>query len=77
MAGQAERPGCNVGGDLIGVEAIVEHKVEDLVDGTEGLIGCGAGLGEQYVVGRSVRRERGLGFDHVVKERDGVVDGGD
>lgn len=54
MAGQAERPDCNVGGDLIGVEAIVEHKVEDLVDGIEGLIGYGAGLSEQYVVGRSV-----------------------
>lgn len=59
------------------MEAIVEHKVEDLVNRLEGLIGYGAGLGEQDVVGGPVRRECGLGFDHVVEESDGVVDGGD
>lgn len=45
--------------------------------GFEGLIRCFARLGKQNVVGRLVGRERRVGFDHVVEERDGVIEGGD
>ena len=59
------------------MEAIVDHKVENLVNRREGLIRYSAGLGEQDVIGGPLRRECRLGFDHVVEESDGVVDGGD
>lgn len=47
------------------------------MDGGEGGIGCGAGVGEQDVVSGSVWGEGGVGFDHVAEEGEGVVDGGD
>ncbi|CAB4287909.1 unnamed protein product [Prunus armeniaca] len=53
------------------------RKEEKEGSGFEGLIRCFAGLGKQNVVGRSVGRERRVGFDHVVEERDGVIEGGD
>ena len=45
-AGLAERADCDIGGDPVGIEAMGEHKIEGLVDGREGGIGCVAGLGE-------------------------------
>lgn len=46
------------------------------MDMGEQSIGRFAGLGQQDVVGRPVRRERRGRLDHVVEERDRVLDGG-
>lgn len=75
--GFAEGPGGDVGGDVVRLEAAVDHEVEDAVDVGERGVGGSAGVGEEDVEGGGLRGEAGVGFEDVVEEVDGVVDGGD
>ena len=71
----AEGADSNIGGGLIGSEPISGHEIENLSNGGERRIVRFAGLRKKDVVSGPIRGESRVGLDHVLEERDRVVEG--